>query len=97
LYANDSYFWHQINNLLLENKVICDGAYRDSSAFSEHYKKVAPIMEQLLNEHATIDKFEVHASKQELEKTRKTTTQGIFSEIEVQEFSTNPDSWNGKK
>jgi len=54
-------------------------------------------MEQLLNEHATIDKFEVHASKQELEKTRKTTTQGIFSEIEVQEFSTNPDSWNGKK
>ena len=77
--------------------MICDGAYRDAKAFSEYYEKVAPIMKQLLSGHASMDKFEVHASNQELEKTRMTTMRGIFSEVEVQEFQTNPDSWNEKR
>lgn len=54
-------------------------------------------MKQLLSGHASMDKFEVHASNQELEKTRMTTMRGIFSEVEVQEFQTNPDSWNEKR
>ena len=80
-----------------DNKVVCDGAYRDSKSFSDHYEKVAPILKQLLGGFASIDKLEVVACKQELEKTRKTTTHGIFSEFDIQEFSTDSESWNEKK
>jgi hypothetical protein len=76
---------------------VIDGAYRDSKAFSDHYEKVAPILKQLLGGVASIDKLEIHACKQELEKTREITKHGIFNDVAVQEFSTDSESWNEKK
>ena len=77
--------------LQTDNKVACDGCFTNAKAFAAHINNINPYLKELLAGPATLNKLEIYARKNELEKTKSTTAQSLFRQADVQEYSTGSD------